>query len=66
MIYTRIVHGWVAQKFDSETGDCVSQEFIAEEGTVEREDEEGNPIPPEEAQELENTEKEMTFDMVQP
>lgn len=66
MIYTRIVHGWVAQQFDSETGDCIQQEFIAEEGSVEREDENGNPIPPEVAEELANMEKEMTFDMVQP
>ena len=66
MIYTKIVHGWVAQKFDSETGDCVSQEFIAEEGTAEREDEEGNPIVDDQSEELANTEKEMTFDMVQP
>ena len=66
MIYTRIVHGWVAQQFDSETGDCVSQEFIAEEGSVERNDAEGNPIPEDQQAELANVEKEMTFDMVQP
>ncbi len=66
MIYTKIVHGWVAQQYDSETGDCVRQEFIAEEGTAEREDENGQPIDPDQQEELANTEKEMTFDMVQP
>ena len=28
MIYLKITHGWVAQHYDSETGDCVQQEFI--------------------------------------
>ncbi len=31
MIYIKIIHGWVAQHFDSETGDCVQQEFIPDE-----------------------------------
>lgn len=66
MIYTKITHGWVAQQYDSETGDCVRQEFIPEEGAVEREDEEGNPIAPEQVEELEHVEKECPFDMVQP
>ena len=66
MIYSKITHGWVAQQYDSETGDCISQQFIAEEGMVEREDESGNPIPQEQVPELEHIEKECAFDMVQP
>ncbi len=66
MIYAKVTHGWVAQQYDSETGDCVRQEFIAEEGQVEREDEAGSPIDPEQQEELEKTEKECPFDMIQP
>jgi hypothetical protein len=66
MIYTKLVHGWVAQRYDSETGDCVSQEFISANDGVQRTDEAGNPIAADAQEELANTEKEMTFDMVQP
>ena len=66
MIYTKMTRGWVAQQYDSETGDCVRQEFIAEEGDVQRVDESGQPISDADVEELENTEKHCPFDMVQP
>ncbi len=67
MIYTKLTRGWVAQQYDSETGDCVRQEFLAEEGAEpQRQDESGAPIPDGEVEELENTEKYCAFDMVQP
>jgi len=66
MIYTKLVHGWVAQRYDSDTGDCVSMEFIPSD-EVERQDENGNPIEdPERLAELDNMEKEVPLDMVQP
>ena len=66
MIYTKLVHGWVAQRYDSDTGDCVSMEFIPSD-EVERQDENGNPIEdPERLAELDNIEKEVPLDMVQP
>ena len=65
MIYMKMTRGWVAQQYDSETGDCIQQEFIAEE-EVQRQYETGEPIPEGEIAELENTEKECLFDMVQP
>ena len=66
MIYTKITHGWVAQRYDSETGECVSQEFIAEDEVL-RQDEDGNTIEDaQQVQELANMEKECPFDMVQP
>jgi hypothetical protein len=66
MIYTKMTRGWVAQQYDSETGECVRQEFIAEEADPQRVDESGQPIPDGEIEELENTEKPCDFDMVQP
>jgi hypothetical protein len=67
MIYIKITHGWVAQHYDSETGDCVQQEFIPDEAEpVRRQDENGEAIPEADVQELENMEKECAMDMVQP
>ena len=67
MIYIKITHGWVAQHYDSETGDCVQQEFILDEqDAVTRQDDSGQPIPEEQQTELANTEKECAMDMVQP
>ena len=66
MIYYKMTRGWVAQRFDSETGDCIRQEFMPEDGQVAREDEQGNLIPPEQVAELEHVEKDCPFDMVQP
>jgi hypothetical protein len=67
MIYTRLTRGWVAQQYDSETGDCVRQEFIPEEGgEPQRVDESNIPIPDGMVEELENTEKDCPLDMVQP
>jgi hypothetical protein len=65
MIYMKMTRGWVAQQYDSETGDCIGQQFIAEED-VQRQYDTGEPIPAGEIAELENTEKECPFDMVQP
>jgi hypothetical protein len=66
MIYTKMTRGWVAQQYDSETGECVRQEFISEEAAAQRVDESGQPISDGEVEELENTEKHCPFDMVQP
>jgi hypothetical protein len=67
MLYVRITYGYVRQHFDSATGDCVQQEFVADETQpVIRMDEDGNPIPESEIIELANTEKECAPDMVQP
>jgi hypothetical protein len=67
MIYLKITHGWVAQHYDSETGDCVQQEFIPDDSeAVRRQDQEGNEIPQSQASEFESTEKEVPLDMVQP
>ena len=50
MIYLRMTHGWVAQHYDSETGDCIQQEFIPDETEpVQRQDADGNPIPDDQA-----------------
>ncbi len=65
MIYSKISYGYVVQSYDSETGDCIEQSFVAD-GRVERQDETGEPIAAELVGELENTEKECAFDMVQP
>jgi hypothetical protein len=65
MIYSKISYGYVAQSYDSETGDCIEQSFAAD-GRVERQDTNGEPIPAEQIAELENTEKECSMDMVQP
>lgn len=65
MIYTKITYGYVVQNYDSETGDCVEQQFIGD-GRVERQDESGQPIPDDEIEELENMEKACELDMVQP
>ena len=67
MIYIKITHGWVAQHYDSETGDCVQQEFIADEQEpVTRQDDAGQAFSDEQQTELANTEKECAMDMVQP
>ena len=66
MIYTKMTRGWVAQQYDSETGECVRQEFLAEDAEPQRVDESGQPISDGEVEELENTEKHCPFDMVQP
>lgn len=67
MIYIKMTHGWVAQHYDSDTGDCVQQEFIPDENeAVQRQTSEGEPIAEGEAAELQNMEKEVALDMVQP
>lgn len=67
MIYLKMVRGFVAQSFDSETGDCVRQEFFPDEtSAAERQDEAGTPIPEIDQVELANTEKPCSLDMVQP
>jgi hypothetical protein len=67
MIYIKMIHGWVAQHYDSDTGDCVQQEFIPDENEpVYRQTPEGQPLPEAEITELSNTEKEVALDMVQP
>ena len=43
MILSKTTTGFVVQKFDSETGRCLSQEFVASD-QVEWEDQKGNPI----------------------
>ncbi len=65
MIYMKMTRGWVAQQYDSETGDCIRQEFLPEE-EVQRQYDTGEAIPETDIEELENTEKECPFDMVQP
>ena len=65
MIYTKLTYGCVAQSIDSETGDCVAVEFMPD-GRVERQNESGEAISPDDAVELENMEKEIALDMVQP
>ncbi len=67
MLYFKVTRGYVLQQYDDETGDCVSQQFVADaEATAERQDEAGNPIPDGDQVELANTEKECPMDMVQP
>jgi hypothetical protein len=67
MIYFKTTWGYVSQRYDSETGDCVQQEFIADSAQqVQRLDEAGNAIPDGDQVELQNTEKECAMDMVQP
>lgn len=67
MIYFKLTWGYVAQRFDSETGDCVQQEFVPDASqAVERQDEAGGPIADTDQVELQNTEKECAMDMVQP
>jgi hypothetical protein len=67
MIYIKMIHGWVAQHYDSDTGDCVQQEFIPDENEpVYRQTPEGQPLPETDVTELSNTEKEVALDMVQP
>lgn len=43
MILNKTTTGFVVQKFDSETGRCLSQEFVASD-QVEWEDQKGEPI----------------------
>jgi hypothetical protein len=65
MIYTKVTYGYVMQRIDNETGDCVSMQFVPD-GRVERQSEAGETISEEDAVELENMEKECDLDMVQP
>ena len=68
MIYLKMTHGWVAQRFDDETGVCIGQEFVPdpEEQPI-RETEDGTIFEDADAlQEMANTEKEFPMDMVQP
>lgn len=65
MIYSKVTYGYVVQSYDSETGDCVQQNFISDE-RVERQDDNGQVIPEEDTQELLALEKECALDMVQP
>ena len=67
MIYFKMTWGYVAQRYDSETGDCVSQEFVADSSQpIQRQDEAGTAISDADQLELQNTEKECALDMVQP
>ena len=67
MIYVKLTPGWVAQHYDSETGDCVQQEFVPDEtAAVRRQGQDGEEISQSDAEELENMEKECAPDMVQP
>lgn len=66
MIYSKMTRGWVAQQYDSETGDCVSQQFMPDDAPAQRVYQNGSPIAPADAIELENTEKPCPLDMVQP
>jgi hypothetical protein len=43
MIVSKITTGFVVQKFDADTGRCISQEFVAGD-QVEYEDQAGNPV----------------------
>jgi hypothetical protein len=43
MILRKITTGFVVQQFDSDTGRCLSQEFVASD-QVEWQDQAGNPI----------------------
>jgi hypothetical protein len=65
MLYAKLTYGYVLQTYDSETGDCVEQQFV-EDQRIERQDQAGLPIPDDQIEELANTEKECSFDMVQP
>ena len=65
MVYAKVSYGCVIQTFDDATGDCIGMQFVPD-GRVERQTEAGEPIDPEAAVELENMEKEYSFDMVQP
>lgn len=65
MIYRKLSYGCVVQSIDSETGDCVSVEFIPD-GRIERQTEDGESFDGQDATELENMEKECSLDMVQP
>ena len=67
MIYFKMTWGYVSQQYDSETGDCVEQDFVPDSTQpVVRQDEGGNPIPESDQVELSNVEKECAMDMVQP
>lgn len=65
MLYAKMTFGYVVQNIDSETGDCISLEFVPD-GRVERQNESGESIGSDDTVELENTEKEVSLDMVQP
>lgn len=65
MIYNKLTYGCVVQTVDSDTGDCMSVQFVPD-GKIERQNEGGEPIGADDAVELENTEKECSLDMVQP
>jgi hypothetical protein len=65
MIYNKLNFGYVVQSIDSETGDCVSLQFVSD-GRIERQNEGGETISEEASVELSNVEKDCSFDMVQP
>lgn len=56
-IVKKITVGFVIQEYDTETGEFVSQEFVAGD-QVDWEDEDGNAVPEEDAY--------LSFEMVQP
>jgi len=67
MIYSKLTWGYVTQRYDSETGDCVAQEFVADGAQpVVRQDESGEQIAEADQVELGNIEKDCAMDMVQP
>ncbi len=65
MIYNKLNYGYVVQSIDSETGDCISLQFVAD-GRVERQNDGGEAISEEDTVELSNVEKDCSLDMVQP
>lgn len=60
MIYNKITVGFVSQQYDSETGKCIFQEFIAGD-EIEYEDENGNPV-----EDFPENEEYFPFEMEQP
>jgi hypothetical protein len=65
VIYSKLTYGYVVQRIDSETGDCVSMEFVPD-GRIDRQTDAGETFQGDDAAELENMEKECSLDMVQP
>jgi hypothetical protein len=65
LIYSRLSYGYVVQSIDSETGDCVSMQFVPD-GRIDRQSDGGDSFHGDDAAELENMEKECSLDMVQP
>ena len=65
MIISKITPGYVVQKFNTETGQYFSQEFIAG-SEVDYENELGDPVDSDVMVEADGTEPYLPFDMVQP